>query len=123
MIDRETFGSASKYKVLDFIYDYFDKSDKKTKNKISKTILYININIKNLYCISGHKFRAQTGILYKKEIEKTIIAQFDDADLKNRLLNLVNARYSEIIKNSKLIAYKKKMEIQREQRLKNPKKI
>ena len=117
MIDRGTFGSEKEFSVLSFIYDYFDKSDKKTKKNITKVILKINRTVLLLNSIDDPKFRADTSMLYKADIELSIYILFSDIDIRDRLLNFTKAKFSNIIIKAKHKAYVIKEENRKQQRL------
>ena len=117
MIDRGTFGCEKEFSVLSFIYDYFDKSDKKTQKNITKVILKINRTILLLNYIDDPKFRADTAMLYKRDIQLDIYNLFADVDIRDRLLNFNKAKFSNVIIKAKHKAYIIKEENRKQQRL------
>jgi len=117
MIDRGTFGCEKEFSVLSFIYDYFDRTDKDYQKKIAKVILKINRTILLLTYIEDPKFRADTAMLYKRDVELDIYNFFADVDIRDRLLNFNKAKFSNVINKAKLKAYTIKQENRKQQRL------
>jgi len=117
MIDRGTFGCEKEFSVLSFIYDYFDRTDKDYQKKIAKVILKINRTILLLTYIEDPKFRADTAMLYKRDVELDIYNLFADVDIRDRLLNFNKAKFSNVIIKAKHKAYIIKEENRKQQRL------
>jgi len=117
MIDRGTFGCEKEFSVLSFIYDYFDRTDKDYQKKIAKVILKINRTILLLTYIEDPKFRADTAMLYKRDVELGIYNLFADVDIRDRLLNFNKAKFSNVIIKAKHKAYIIKEENRKQQRL------
>jgi hypothetical protein len=117
MIDRGTFGCEKEFSVLSFIYDYFDRTDKDYQKKITKVILKINRTVLLLNSIEDPKFRADTAILYKQDIQSDIYNFFTDIDIRDRLLNFNKAKLSNVINKAKFKAYTIKEENKKQQRL------
>lgn len=87
------------------------------KKKIAKVILKINRTILLLTYIEDPKFRADTAMLYKRDVELDIYNFFADVDIRDRLLNFNKAKFSNVINKAKHKAYIIKEENRKQQRL------
>lgn len=121
MIERGTFGSIKEFSVLEYIYEYYDNSNKLEQTHIRKLILDMNYLVSHLKKIENLSFRARTAAMYKNEMKEIITELFVNKDIRDRFHNLCYAKFNNIINDARNEAFKNKNEFRNKQRLESKK--